>query len=127
MFIYIVKALSSEDPISVSRKWRKKHRHHPLIREAIGSGLRGKVEICERATWNAFQAAIRDFVPWHEHMTQNHPGEVAVLWLSIHGALTKTGVKFDSGFEQTMHQVLGPISRKLLPNVVLLQSICWGG
>jgi hypothetical protein len=126
MFIYIVEALSSEDPASVSRKWRHKHRHHPLIRQAVGD-LHRKVAFHECIDWDRFQKAVRDFIPWHRAVSAAHPGEIIILWLSVHGALSRTGVKFDDGQEYTMLDVLGPLSHKLSPNVVLLQSICWGG
>lgn len=126
MFIYIAESLDPQDRASVITKWNRKHRFHPLIRAAVGD-LRRKVLVRPGFTWTEFQAALHEFISWHETVAQNNPGEIIVLWLSVHGAPSKVGVRCGDGSQHSMKEVLGTFFRKLRPNVVLLQSICWGG
>lgn len=126
MFIYLIESLAPQDRASVITKWNRKHRHHPLIREAVGD-IRRKVILRSCFTWREFQTALHEFVSWHETVAENNPGELIVVWLSAHGAPSKVGLDCGDGSRHSMSEVLIPFSRKLRPNVVLLQSICWGG
>lgn len=123
MFIYVVESLKPQDQISVIKKWNRKLRHHPLIRKAVGDQFIGH----RGFTWSEFRAALYGFVSWHKRVAQNNPDEIIVLRLSVHGALSKVGVHCGDDSEHSMHEVLRTFSRRLCPNVVLLQSICWGG
>ncbi len=122
MHVYLIEALSSTDSNSVYKKWCRKHRHHPDIKQPLNGFIYKSAP-----TPDAFIESISDFARWQSDLEATHPGERIVLWLSIHGSLDRIGVHFDNKETRKMHEILLPISHKLNKDVIIIQSICWGG
>ena len=121
MKIYVIEAVPFADQASVGRKWRHKHRHHPVIDAATSYYSHHE---CLRA--RDFTAQLDAFLNEQSAMVCAE-GERIVLWLSIHGAPTKKSIRFGNGYYMSYWRSLGRLHKTLRPNVVVLQSICWGG
>ena len=117
--LYTIEAVTKQSRASVYRKFRQKHRHHPVI----ASGLKGQ-HYHSATTPQSFRQQIGKFLEWYQGFSCP-PGDTVLLWLSVHGQ--KTSITFDNGEELDYLQTFGQLHRKVQKDVIVLQHVCWGG
>lgn len=124
MWIYLIEALGENADGRVFKKWCSKHRHHPIIKKSVP---RNKFKFQYCPNWQQLSGAINDFISFQQNINLTLSQELIVLWLSVHGNLSKVGIKLDDETEYPMYKLLSLMHKKLRKAVVIIQSVCWGG
>jgi hypothetical protein len=120
MRIYVIEQVPSNAFESFHRKWKRKHSHHPDVAAAT------KQYILRTApTPQEWRTAVDEFLAWYNNI-QLEQGEFVVLCLSVHGAPTSQGIRFDEHTIVSTWDALGALHKRLRKDIVILQSICWG-
>lgn len=120
MRIYVIEQVPPDSFESFHRKWHRKHSHHPDVASATTEYI-----LRTAPTPAQWHAAIEEFLVWYDsiHLVE---GDFVVLCLSIHGAPTSEGIRFDDVTVLSTWDAVGSLHKRLRKDIVVIQSICWG-
>ena len=120
MRIYVIEQVPRDAFESFHRKWKKKHSHHPSIAAATTDYI-----LRTAPTPDEWHAAVQEFLVWYDSI-QLEQGDFVVLCMSVHGAPTSQGIRFDENTILSTWDAVGALHKRLRKDIVVIQSICWG-